>query len=251
VEVPVSRKFLTRLRRPADSARDLPALRGLDEIDWAALEHAHGRATDVPVLLRAAACDDRHARELAFELLAESIWHMGCAYSATTPAVPFLYRMLEADETPDKQQVVLLLTSIAGCQFGTHPDDPKAVADEDWVATRRAVAKRLDLLYPYLRDPEWGVRHAVAWMIGRFPEIAVRLLPNLEVAYRNEPNKAVRLGLAWAIGQSPEGAARVLPDLKGALQDAPDQWQRQAYREVIDRISERANPGAPADRRGR
>jgi hypothetical protein len=27
--MPVSRKFVTRLRRPADSARDLPALRGL------------------------------------------------------------------------------------------------------------------------------------------------------------------------------------------------------------------------------
>jgi hypothetical protein len=32
----VSRKFLARLRRPSDSARDLPALRGLDQVDWAA-----------------------------------------------------------------------------------------------------------------------------------------------------------------------------------------------------------------------
>jgi HEAT repeat protein len=248
--MPVSRRFLTRLRRAADSARDVPALLGLDEIDWAALEHAHGRATDVPVLLRAAASDDPDARELAFELLAESIWHQGSVYSATTPAVPFLYRLLEADETPDKQQVTLLLASIAGYQFATHPDDPRAVADEDWAATRRAVAGRLDLLYPYLRDREWGVRHAVAWTIGRFPELAVRLLPNLEAAYRKEPNKAVRLALAWAIGQSPEGAARVLPDLKEALRDAPDQWQRRAYQEVIERISGRAGPGAASDPAG-
>jgi hypothetical protein len=241
--MPVSRRFLTRLRRAADSARDVPALRGLDEIDWADLEHAHGRATDVPVLLRAAASDDPDARELAFELLAEAIWHMGSVYSATTAAVPYLYRMLEADETPDKQQVAVLLASIAGYQFATHPDDPRAVADEDWAATRRAVAQRLDLLFPYVRDREWGVRHAVAWVVGRFPEIAVRLLPTLEAAYREEPNNAVRLALAWAISQSPAGATRVLPDLEAALQDAPDQWQRQAYREVIERLKERAEPG--------
>ncbi|HEY1375989.1 MAG TPA: HEAT repeat domain-containing protein [Gemmataceae bacterium] len=246
----MSRKFVTRLRRPANSARDLPALRGLDQVDWATLEHAHGKATDVPVLLRAAACDDRHARELAFELLAESIWHQGSVYSATAPAVAFLYRMLEADETPDKQQVAVLLASIAGYQFATLPDDPAAVADDAWVATRRAVAERLDLLYPYLRDPDWGVRHAVAWTIGRFPEIAVRLLPNLEAAYRKERNEAVRLGLAWAVGQSPDGAARVLPDLEAALRNAPDQWQRQAYRGVIDRLSERVEPGAAAYRAG-
>src|SRR5262249_43234330 len=172
---------------------DLPALGGLDQVDWAALEHAHGRATDVPVLLRAAASDDPDARELAFELLAESIWHQGSVYSATTPAVPFLYRMLEADETPDKQQVAVLLASIARYQVATLPEDPSAVADEGWAATRRAVAERLDLLYPFIRDRDWGVRHAVAWAIGRFPEIAARLLPALEAAYRREPNKAVRL----------------------------------------------------------
>src|SRR4051794_25242079 len=91
VAMPVSRRLLARLRRAADSARGAPALRGLDQVDWAVLEHAHGQATDVPVLLRAAAGDDPDARELAFELLAESIWHQGSVYSATTPAVPFLY----------------------------------------------------------------------------------------------------------------------------------------------------------------
>jgi HEAT repeat protein len=216
----------------------------LDQVDWAALEHAHGRASDVPVLIRAAASDDADARELAFELLAESIWHQGNVYSATTRAVPFLYRMLEADDTPDKQQVAVLLASIAGCHFATLADDPRAVADEDWAATRRAVAERLDLLYPHLRDPDWGVRHAVAWAIGRFPEIAKRLLPNLEAAYRKERNETVRLGLASAIAQSPEGAARVLPDLEAALQKAPDQWRRQTLQEVIGRIRERAEPGA-------
>jgi hypothetical protein len=237
----VSRKYLARLRRPSDPARDLPALRGLDQVDWAALEHAHGRATDVPVLLRAAGCDDPHARDLAFELLSETIWHQGTVYPATAPAVPFLYRLLEADEARDKTRVALLLATIADGQTG---------ADEDLAATRRAVAGRLDLLYPYLRDREWGVRHAVARTIGRYPEVVVRLLPDLEAAYRREPDKHVRLALAWAVGQTPEGAARVLPDLETALRDETDQWSRQALREVIVRIIGRAEPGAALDRGG-
>jgi hypothetical protein len=226
--MPVSRGFLARLRRAADPARDPPALSGLDRVDWAALEHAHGRATDVPVLLRAAACDNPDDRDLAFELLAETIWHQGTVYPATAPAVPFLYRLLEADETADKQRVALLLTTIADGQTG---------ADGDLAATRRAVRERLDLLYPYLRDPEWGVRHAVAWTIVRYPEAAARLLPDLEAAYRDEPNKHVRLALACAIGQSPEAAARLLPELEAALRDEPDRWYRQALQEVIERLT--------------
>jgi hypothetical protein len=166
--MPVSRRFLARLRRAADPAQDPPALRGLYQVDWAALEHARGRATDVPVLLRAAACDNPEDRELAFELLAETIWHQESDYSATAPAVPFLYRLLEADETPDKGQVALVLASIAGRRLATLPDDQTG-ADEDRAATRRAVAGRLDLLYPNLHDRKWGVRHAVVWTIGRSP----------------------------------------------------------------------------------
>jgi hypothetical protein len=221
-----------------ESAPDPPWLQGLSAVDWSAVGHAHGPATDVPALLRAAVSDAPEHREFAFELLAETIWHQGAVYPATAQVVPFLYRLLEADETPDKQEVALLLTTIAGCQLATITDGQTG-ADEDLAATRRAVAGRLDLLYPYLRDPEWGVRHAVAWTISRFPEIAVRLLPDLEDAYRKEPNKAVRLALAWAIGQSPEAAVRLLPELEAAFPDEPDRWYRQALREVIGRLTHR------------
>jgi len=80
----------------------------------------------------------------------------------------------------------------------------------------------------------------VAWAIGRFPEIVVRLLPRLEAAYRKESDKHIRLALAWAIGQSPEGAAEVLPELETALRDDPDPWYRQAVQKVIERINHAA-----------
>jgi hypothetical protein len=129
----MSRKLRAHLRHAADRALNSPALRELDQVDWAALEHAHGRATDVPVLLRSTMSDDEDVREDAFELLSESIWHQGTVYSATPHAVLFLYRLLEADETPDKQSIVVLLATIADSQTGT---------DEDLAATRRAGTAR-------------------------------------------------------------------------------------------------------------
>jgi hypothetical protein len=237
--MPVSRSLLARLSRAADPALDPPAFVGLGQVDWSAVKHAHGKATDVPVLLRAAASDDPDAREEAFELLSETIWHQGTVYSATPLVVPFLYRMLEADETPEKVPVALLLATIAGNSLtGT---------GKNLAACRRAVEERLELLYPYLRDPEWGVRQAVAQAIGQYPEACVRLLADLEIAYRKESNKAVRLALAGAVGQSPEGAARVLPDLQAELSEAPDEWQRQAYQNVIRRITQCAERGTTAD----
>jgi hypothetical protein len=220
----------SELRKLYKSAPNPPALVGLSAVDWSAVGHAHGRATDVPALLRAAASDDPDHREFAFELLSETIWHQGTVYDATALVVPLLYRLLEENETPDKQAVALLLATMADAQTGE---------DEDLAATRRAVAERLDLLYPYLRDPEWGVRQAVAVAVGRYPEACARLLPDLEAAYRDEANLSVRLALALAIGHSPEAAARLLPDLEAALRDAPDQYVRAALRGVIERLTQR------------
>jgi hypothetical protein len=230
--MPVSRGFVARLRHAADPALDPPALRGLDRVTWAAVGHAHGKATDVPVLLRAAAADEPDARELAFDLLYETIWHAGTVYDATPLVVPFLYRLLEADETPDKQRVAGLLATIAG---HSHTGD-----DEDLAACRRAGKERLDLLYPYLRDRDWSVRQVVAMAIGRYPELVARLLPDLEAALRDEPDKRVRLALILAIGQSSEAAARLLPDLEAALRDEPDEWFRQALQEVIELLTRAA-----------
>src|SRR5262245_56849869 len=227
-----------QLRKLYASAPDPPALQGLSAIDWAALEHAHGRARDVPALLRAAASDVAGHRNFALELLAETVWHQGTVYSATPHAVVFLYRMLEAEETRDKPQVAVLLATVAGCHLGAHPYDPRAVADENWAATRRAVAERFDLLYPYIRDRDWGVRHSVAWAVGRFPEVAVRLRANLETAYSKERDKFIRLALAWAIGQSPEAAPRIVAELEDAFRAEPDQYARQALRNVIDRLTQ-------------
>ncbi|QDU21753.1 HEAT repeat domain-containing protein [Urbifossiella limnaea] len=186
----VPQKMLAEFAHVTDPARDPPSLVGLDQVDWAAVDHAHGPATDFPVLLRALVSDDPDARGFALQLLYETVWHQGTVWEATAHTVPFLYRVLAADGTPDKQSVVHLLSTIADCQTGAsgHMD-----------ASRRAVGERLDLLYPYLRDPNPEIRQAVAWAVGHYPEVVARRLPDLEAALRDEPDEYTRGALREAI----------------------------------------------------
>jgi hypothetical protein len=70
------------------SALEVAMLEGLDEIDWAALSHAYGPATDVPEWLRSLRSPDPEVREWVREDW--NIVHQGTGYAATAPAVPFL-----------------------------------------------------------------------------------------------------------------------------------------------------------------
>lgn len=194
--MPVSANFLVALEHAANPALDPPSLEGLDQVDWGALSHAHGAATDFPLLLRAAVCDNPEDRQCAFQLLFETIWHQGTVWEATAATVPFLYRLLESDETPDRQSVAVLLATIADCDTGK---------DEHKTASRRAVAQRLDLLYPYLRDPDSEVRRSVAAAVGRYPELTARLLPDLETALRDESDLDVRKALQEIIQRRANG----------------------------------------------
>jgi hypothetical protein len=72
-------------------------LAGLDEIDWAALRHACGAATDVPEWLRSLRSPDPEVRQWAEEN--GNIVHQATRYAATAPAVPFLVEPAVARDT--------------------------------------------------------------------------------------------------------------------------------------------------------
>jgi hypothetical protein len=71
-------------------------LAGLDELDWAALRHACGAATDVPEWLRSL-LPGPEVRQWAGE--DGSIVHQATRYAATAPAVPFLVELAMARDT--------------------------------------------------------------------------------------------------------------------------------------------------------
>ncbi|MCZ2343506.1 MAG: hypothetical protein LC104_17190, partial [Bacteroidales bacterium] len=210
-------------------APDPPALTGLGDVDWCAVTHAHGPATDVPALLRAAVSDDPDHRDFAWDLLFETVWHQGTVYPASATVVPFLYQLLEADEVPDRSMAALMCASIADGHSGLacHATTSQSVAIFERIAAekgstlaaelareladvavaRQAVGTRLDLLYEYLRHPEPHIRASVAAAIDHYPEIAARLLPDLEVAVRDEPEEYIQAILRRVIEHAEPGAA--------------------------------------------
>jgi len=159
---------------------------------------------DFPALLLATFSNYEPDREFALHLLYGTIWHQGTVYEASAYAVPFLLKVLESPETPDKTAIAILLACLTD---GHSYLDVHALSDEksekiwreilakdnreleteiareiEYVnAARKAVGKGLHLLYPYLQDENasWNVAKALAF----YPERKAEIIPLLEAAY--------------------------------------------------------------------
>ncbi|MFB7428794.1 hypothetical protein ACFC0K_36540 [Streptomyces hydrogenans] len=86
---------------------------GLDDVNWAGLEHAYRSAEDVPGHIRTLCGSDDEAREQAFTSLFCSIFHQGSRYSASPVAVPFLARIAVAGPAAAREDAMWLLTRLA------------------------------------------------------------------------------------------------------------------------------------------
>jgi HEAT repeat protein len=95
------------------SARVRVMLEGLSDVAWSELEHAYGSAADVPDLIRALRASDPEARKKARWHLYGNIFHQGTRYEASAYAVPFLLELLADPATPERTEILDLLTSLA------------------------------------------------------------------------------------------------------------------------------------------
>jgi hypothetical protein len=82
--------------------------------DWPTLEHAHGRADDLPALLAAAAADRRPARDAqsAWFALWRALYQDGRVYTASVASVPYLLRMAPAQVALEQYDALLLAATI-------------------------------------------------------------------------------------------------------------------------------------------
>ncbi|MFK0256500.1 hypothetical protein [Streptomyces sp. NPDC090445] len=159
----------------------------IDDIDWAALEHAYGAADDVPDLLRAAGSADPQVRDEALEELVSSLCHQGSVYSATAAAVPFLAR-LALDGPGDRLRLLWLLH---GAADGAGPE---------WRQVRRAVAAALPPLLALADDEDRSVRRTMVWIIAACEEASLPLMPLLRARLAEEDDAEVRADLVTALG---------------------------------------------------
>jgi hypothetical protein len=191
----------------------------LDSIDWGSLSAGDRSAAEIPELLRSLLSPVPDVREWAMDEISDAVIHQGTVDDVSPVVVPFLFELLDSEGVRDKDQVVALLTEMAGCRACEETDEEFRRALDDELrqesgltyeqslermresvrAVKAAIAERFDLIYPYLRHPDVFVRLSVAAALSEFPEIAKRRRPDLERALRSEKDEHVRKAIAAAL----------------------------------------------------
>ena len=193
----------------------------LDAIPWRALRHAMGEATEVPRLIRALSSADRDARQTALKDLFACLLHQGTVYEATARAVPFLFRLLAEESTPDRSWLAFLLASIGDGQgslrinssaeeqrfrelFAERGTTLEAELEQEARILRGVqseVGRGVQLLVPFLSDGQSEIRAAVARALGRQMVRAAELIPALAAAEATETAADVRDAMRRSLEQ--------------------------------------------------
>ena len=166
--------------------------------------HAYGSAGDVPALLRGLASPDENVRYEALSRLHATILHQGNRYDSSALAVPFLFELALDPATPDREDLVFFLMSLA---FGGESEflPFSAIPAEEWPrwepeerATYDAVAQRIASLAPLLREAE-ALRLAAAYALALFPRAAAATAGDVRRAYDAGTGETTRAMLLLAL----------------------------------------------------
>lgn len=178
---------------------------GIDEVDWASMEHAYGPADDVPELLRGLASDDPSEREAALDGMYGAVHHQGDVYACTLACIPFLFELAVDPGVQDRGSVVELLTSIGGFDLD---EDDEAEIDEDeiegaanYAMAAAAVTAGAGVFFELIADEDPGVRLAAPLALATLHRHPVRVLALLRERLPVEPDEEVRLALVEAAGR--------------------------------------------------
>ncbi|MGW3585737.1 HEAT repeat domain-containing protein [Streptomyces rubiginosohelvolus] len=178
---------------------------GIDEVDWASMEHAYGPADDVPGLLRGLASADPAEREAALDGMYGAVHHQGDVYACTLACIPFLFALVVDPGVQDRGGVVELLTSIGGFDLD---EDDEAEIDEDeiegaanYAMAAAAVTAGAGVFFELIADEDPGVRLAAPLALATLHRHPVRVLALLRERLPVEPDEEVRLALVEAAGR--------------------------------------------------
>ncbi|MBL9102210.1 MAG: tetratricopeptide repeat protein [Myxococcales bacterium] len=191
-------------------------LERLQTVDWNALTHAYGAAADVPDLLRALADPDRQVRKDAYWELYGNIFHQGTRYPATAPAIPFLLELLADPATPDRHELLLLVTHLVTGQFSVAADPVMYAGESDGARDRSDTLDYSDILRDVYRAAEVGlplyldlvqhaetaaVRGAAAFLLACLWTHAATVVPVLRRRLARETSAPGRASLVFALGR--------------------------------------------------
>lgn len=203
---------------------------GIDEVDWASMEHAYGPADDVPGLLRGLASADPAEREGALDGMYGAVHHQGDVYACTLACIPFLLELVVDPAVPDRGGIVELLTSIGGIDLDEDDeeeiDEDEAEGAANYAMAAAAVSAGAGVFFALLADEDPGVRVSAPLALATLHGDPARVLTLLRERLAVEPDEEVRLALV-------EAAGRV------ALRHRPLAWQ---VADWLSRLAAEANP---------
>ncbi|MFJ2265198.1 PBS lyase [Streptomyces sp. NPDC087849] len=178
---------------------------GIDEVDWASMEHAYGPADDVPVMLRGLASGDPVEREAALDGMYGAVHHQGDVYACTLACIPFLFELVVDPGIQDRGSIVELLTSIGGIDLDE--DDEDEIDEEEiegaanYAMAATAVAAGAGVFCELMADEDPGVRLAAPLALATLHNHPERVLALLRERLPVEPAEEVRLALVEAAGR--------------------------------------------------
>src|SRR5215468_7809676 len=158
----------------------------LDAVDWAALTHAYGSASDVPQAIRQLYSGDRDDVRAAASALAQSIHHQGTVYPATVAAVPFLVDAALNARVNLADQIV----SIAMLA------DPHHAYGIDLPATQAAVRTHAGRLGSLLHNEDPEIQAAVVYLAVTTGTVS---LDDLAVLWDEAEDPVLRVALLFAM----------------------------------------------------
>ncbi|MCX5399736.1 PBS lyase [Streptomyces sp. NBC_00102] len=178
---------------------------GIDEVDWASMDHAYGPADDVPALLAGLASADPAQRERALDGMYGAVHHQGDVYACTLACIPFLFELVADPSVAERGSIVELLTSIGGIELD---EDDEEELDEDeiegaanYAMAAAAVCAGAEVFVGLLADADRGVRLAAPLALATLHADPPRVLALLRKRLPAEPDEEVRLALVEAAGR--------------------------------------------------
>ncbi|PCC72064.1 hypothetical protein SAMN02745121_01273 [Nannocystis exedens] len=179
-------------------------LERLDTVDWTAVHHAYGPATRTPDVLRALLDDDPEQRQQARRQLYATLLDDSLRNYATTAAAPFLVELVVDARTPDRAQVLDILTcSVAGTLSIASPPvlddggpDVHPILRDIYRAAEAAVPACLQLV----GSSDERLCVAAIYFLATMWRRADEIVPALHARLSRSPAPVVRGILAFALG---------------------------------------------------
>lgn len=183
-------------------------LTGIEDVDWASMNHAYGDASDVPDLLRGLASPDPAERDEALDGMYGAVHHQGDVYDSTLACVPFLFGLLADASVRDRGAIVGLLRSIAG-EEEPDPEEIGGLLDDEeedaaWVANfvdaAALIRSRADVFLDHLTDPDPELRAAAPGALAHLHADPARVFAALRARLPVERDGEAVRSLARAVG---------------------------------------------------